>query len=154
MILDPTTSIGKIRLRVGDYSDLPVMPDSVYSSALEDSDNNLPRASLLMATYILGALTGQTRQKISQIEVFGNEWFSNYLAFIKNVILNPSLMQIAPVPYTPITTHRFGNQIEVPLVQFQKDWNNNYSGGTEAEQTRLTGQLSYPGYERGSNYYF
>jgi hypothetical protein len=29
-ILDPTSPIGKMRLRVGDFSDLPLMPDSVY----------------------------------------------------------------------------------------------------------------------------
>lgn len=137
-LLDPTTNVGKMRLRVGDYSDLPIMPDEVYQSALTDCNGYLPRASVLMAQYILASLTGQTHQKVAQIEVFGAEWFTNYLAFVKATILNPNLMQCAPMPYTPVTTDAFGNKVEVPLLQFQKDWNANYAYGTEAQQTHWT----------------
>lgn len=138
MVIDPTTSVGKMRLRVGDYSDLPLMPDEVYLSALDDCQGSLPRACTLVAQYILAALTGQTHQKLAQIEVFGNQWFENYLAFVKTTILNPNLMTVAPLPYTPITVDEWGNQVEVPLVQFQKDWNDNYSGGTQSQAMRLT----------------
>lgn len=141
MILDPRTPVGKMRLRVGDYSDLPLMPDAVYESALEDCQNSLPRACTLVATYILASLTGQTHEKLAQMEVFGNQWFENYLAFIKTTILNPNLMNIAPLPYTPLTYDEWGNQVEVPLVQFQKDWNNNYSGGTQSQEMRLTAAI-------------
>lgn len=154
MVLDPTTDIGKMRLRVGDYSDLPIMPDAVYQSALTDCDNYLPRASVLMATYILASLTGQTHQKLAQIEVFGGEWFTNYLAFVKATILNPNLMQVAPLPYTPAQVDQFGNKVEVPLLQFQKDWNNNYAYGTDAQQMRWTAYPVYAGYNGDSTNYF
>lgn len=137
-VIDPTTDIGKMRLRVGDFSDMPLMPDSVYESALADCNGYLPRASVLVAQYILAALTGQVHQKLAQIEVYGNEWFKNYLAFVKATILNPNLMTFIPLPYTPLTYDEFGTQIEVPLVQFQKDWNANYSGGTQAQDMRTT----------------
>lgn len=151
MVLDPTTDIGKLRLRVGDYSDLPIMPDSVYTSALADCSGSLPQTAVLMAQYILASLTGQTHQKIAQIEVFGNQWFENYMAFVKNVILNPRLMQSSPMPYTPATVDEYGNTVEVPLIQFQKDWNNNFASGTESQQSRLTAYITYPGID---NYYF
>lgn len=151
MVLDPTTDIGKLRLRVGDYSDLPIMPDSVYTSALADCSGSLPQTAVLMAQYILASLTGQTHQKIAQIEVFGNQWFENYMAFVKNVILNPRLMQSSPMPYTPATKDEYGNTVEVPLIQFQKDWNNNFASGTESQQSRLTAYIAYPGID---NYYF
>ncbi len=141
MALDPTTNIGKMRLRVGDYSDLPLMPDAVYTSALTDCDDNLPRSCVLVAQYILASLTGQTHQKLAQIEVYGNQWYENYLSFVKATILNPNLMQLTPLPYTPITLDAWGNQVEVPLVQFQQDWNNNYSGLTASDNMRLT---AYP----------
>ncbi len=144
MILDPTTSVGKMRLRVGDYSDFPMMPDEVYVSALEDCQSNVPRACVLVATYILASLTGQTHQRMVQIEVYGSEWFDNYLRFVKAVILNPNLMPYAPLPYTPITVDAYGNEIEVPLIQFQKDWNANFNGGTQSEAMRLTAYPTVP----------
>ncbi len=143
-ILDPTTTIGKMRLRVGDYSDLPLMPDAVYESALDDTSDNLPRACVLVAQYILASLTGQTHQKLAQIEVFGNQWFEQYLAFVKATILNPHLMQLNPLPYTPTAKDIYGNIIEVPLIQFQKDWNASYSGGTQSQQMYLETYAAMP----------
>lgn len=146
--LDPTTNIGKMRLRVGDFSDFPMMPDVVYQSALTDCNGNLPRACVLMAQYILATLTAQTHQKLAQVEVYGAEWFQNYLAFVKATILNANLMQLAPLPYTPTTVDSWGNKVEVPLLQFQKDWNNNFAGGLASDQMRWT---SYPGYSPGND---
>jgi hypothetical protein len=136
-ILDPTTPIGKMRLRVGDYSDLPLMPDSVYLSALKDCNNSVPKASVLVATYILGMLTAQTHQKLAQIEVFGAEWFQNYLAFVKTTIQNPNFMDLSPMPYVAQIKNEFGEVVEMPLVQFQKDWNDNYVGFTQSEQMHM-----------------
>lgn len=141
-ILDPTTSVGKMRLRVGDYSDFPMMPDEVYISALADCQNNLPRACVLVATYILASLTGQTHQRLVQVEVYGAEWFENYLAFVKATILNPNFMSVAPVPWTPIIVDEYGNQLEHPLIQFQKDWNANFNNGTQSSDMHMT--ASYP----------
>ena len=144
MILDPTTPIGKMRLRVGDYGYDPIMPSEVYQSALDDCQNNLPRACVLVAQYILASLTGQTHQKISQIEVYGAEWFTNYLAFVKATILNPHLMTLSPMPYLATQVDASGNKIVLPLDQFQKDWNNNFANGTEAQQLRLMSLTNYP----------
>lgn len=151
MILDPTSNIGKMRLRVGDYSDMPIMPDEVYLSALADCNNYLPRASVLVAQYILAALTGQTQQKLAQIEVYGNQWFQNYLAFVKATILNPHLMPYVPLPYVPLLTDQYGNKVDLPLVEFQKDWNANFASGTQSQQMHLTASLPYVGYVDSSN---
>lgn len=144
-LLDPTTPVGKMRLRCGDYSDLPMMPDEVYQSALDDCQGYLPRACVLMAQYILASLTSSTHQKIIQVEVYGEQWFANYLAFVKATILNPNLMQLTPLPYTPTTKDQWGQPAEVPMIQFMKDWNNNYAYGTEADQTHLTAYPAYNG---------
>lgn len=136
-LLDPTQPIGKMRLRVGDFSDLPLMPDSVYLSALADCNNNVPKASVLVAQYILAMLTGQTHQKLAQIEVFGAEWFQNYLTFVKATILNPNFMDISPMPYVAQIKNEFGQTVELPLVQFQKDWNNNYITTTQSQDMHL-----------------
>lgn len=136
-ILDPSNPIGKMRLRVGDFSDMPLMPDSVYVSALADSNNSVPKASVLVATYILASLTGQTHQKLAQIEVFGAEWFQNYLAFVKATILNPNFMDITPMPYVAQIKNALGQVVDLPMAQFQKDWNNNYVSTTQSQDMHL-----------------
>lgn len=142
MILDPTSPIGKLRLRVGDFSDLPLYPDEVYLSALEDSGNNLAKATKLMAQYILAMLSQQTRQRIVQLEVFGNEWFKQYLTFIKETITNPEFMDTCPVPYTASVVDEYGNETELPLAQFSKDWNANYVGTTQSQDMHLAATLN------------
>lgn len=128
-ILNPTTSIGKMRLRVGDFSDLPIMPDEVYLSALDDCQGNIPRAVVLMARYILAALTAQTHQKLAQVEVYGGEWYNNYLSFIRATILNPHMMETTAMPYVAGELDKNGNAVEVPLVKFMKEWNEQYQCG-------------------------
>lgn len=114
-LIDPTTSIGKMRLRVGDWRDIPIMPDSVYTSALADCDDNLPRASALVAQYILATLAHKTHRKMQGLETWGNEQFDNYLKYLKLTVMNPNLMQLAPIPYD--------NSAEHPLIEFVEAWN-------------------------------
>lgn len=120
MIIDPATPVGKIRLRIGDWADLPILPDAVIISALEDCANNIPRAASLCAQYILGTLTAKTHRKLANIEVWSNEQFSNYVAFIKLTIFNPHNMSLAPIPYV-------GDTSKNPLSMFTEDWNAAYS---------------------------
>lgn len=115
-VIDPTTPIGKIRLRIGDWQALPILPDSVLQSALDDCDGNVPRAASLAAQYVLGTLTAKTHRKLANIEVWGNERFDNYVKFIKLTILNPHTMSVAPVPYSGMTQ-------EHPLIVFTAEWN-------------------------------
>jgi hypothetical protein len=131
MALDPTTSLGKVRLRVGDYFDLPIFPDAVYESTLDDCDGNVLRASKLMAQYILATLTMRVHEKMAQLEVYGNQYVDNYVKFLRSTILNPNLMEVAPIPY--------GSALDTdhPILQFREDWNSLYTGGTASENMHL-----------------
>lgn len=142
-ILDPTSNIGKMRLRCGDFSDLPIMPDEVYMSALDDCGNNVPRACILVCQYILAALTGQTHQKLAQVEVFGNDWFRQYKEFVLLTIKNPNFMTSVAMPYAPSIKDDCGNPALLPLDQFQRDWNILY-GMTEAKQNHITATAIHP----------
>lgn len=123
-ILDPTTPLGKIRLRIGDWHDLVILPDSVIDSALTDCQNNVPRAAALCAQYILATLSFKTHKKMAQLETWSNEQFEHYVTFLKTTVLNPHLMTTAPVPYT-------GNiETDHPLITFVKDWNDSYTDTT------------------------
>lgn len=124
-VIDPTTAVGKIRLRIGDWSDLPILPDVVITSALEECDNNIPRAASLCAQYVLGTLTAKTHRKLSNIETWSNEQFDNYVKFLKITMLNPHMMSIAPVPYSGSMDDQH------PLVLFTQQWNDTYSCPTD-----------------------
>ena len=135
-VIDPTTTIGKIRLRTGDWSDLQVIPDSVIQSALDDCNQSVPRATSLCAQYILGTLTSSVHKKMFSMEIWGKERFDNYLTFIKTTILNPQLAQIAPIPYGA------GNNDANDIMQFMSDWKRNYYNGTEAQYLALSAARS------------
>lgn len=124
MPLDPTTAIGKIRLRTGDTNDVPIFPDTVVQSALDDSGGNIYRAASLYAQYVLGALTSRTHRKLAQIEVWSSEQFSNYIKFIQATILNPNLAAVSPVPYVGDRDQQH------PLEKFMEDWRAGYQPGS------------------------
>ena len=132
MMIDAQTPIGKIRLRIGDWGDLPLLPDSVLESALEDCGYNVPRAASLCAQYVLGMLTAKTHRKLANIEVWSNEQFNNYVQFIKLTILNPHNMSVSPIPYSGATG-------EHPLVTFTSDWNAAY--GTAQKANHLAADI-------------
>jgi hypothetical protein len=129
LVIDPNTAIGKIRLRIGDWSDIPVLPDTVIQSTLDDSDNNVPRAAKLCAQYVLATLTSKTHRKMSlQLEVWGAEAYRIYKDFILLTIKDPSFMDISPIPYSAS-----GTEVN-PLIDFQQSWNKNYYSGTQSQQ--------------------
>lgn len=132
MIIDPTSNIGKCRLRCGDFTDFPILPDEVYESVLSDSTNNVPKASRILAQYILAALAGRIHERLGTVEVFGNQYFEQYVTFLKTTILNPNFMDFAPIPYGA------GIETEHALLKFREDFNDNYSGGTQSELMSLT----------------
>lgn len=121
-VIDPTTPLGKVRLRVGDWSDLPLLPDTVINSALTDCQNSVPRASALCAQYILAILSFKTHRKLAQLETWDNEKFKHYVEFLKTTVLNPNLMATSPIPYTGMA------EVDHPLIKFVEDWNASYSG--------------------------
>lgn len=120
-VIDPSTALGKVRLRVGDWSDLPILPDTVINSALTDCNNNVPRAAKLCAQYILATLTAKTHRKLTSIETWSNEHFNNYVEFLKTTVLNPHMMEMAPIPYV-------NTGDEHPLIAFVDEWNEQYAG--------------------------
>lgn len=135
MPLDPTSNIGKVRLRVADYSDLPLFPDAVYQSVLDEKEGNLAATAKVMATYILGLLSQKTHRKLNQLEVWGAEAFSNYREFLLLTVKDPAFMDISPIPYS--STGDFN-----PILDFQANWNANFTAGTEAQQLAFNADQS------------
>ena len=135
MIIDPTTSLGKVRLRIADVGDLPYLSDSVIQSTLDDNGNNVMNAAKTCAMYILGMLAHKTHRKLAQLEVWGSEAFTAYKEFLMLAHTNPAFMDFSPVPYS--SSAEFS-----PILDFQKSWNKNFTNGTEAQQLAFNADLS------------
>ena len=126
--IDASTTLGKCRLRCGDYSDLPLLPDSVYLSTLYENNGNVPRSSMICATYILSMLAMGCHQKMSYLEVFGNQKYEQYESYLLKIAKDPMFSGSSPIPYTGSVTDK--NQ----LIQFTEDWNKSYVGYTESQE--------------------
>lgn len=121
-VIDPTTPIGRIRLAVSDFSDLPFLPDSVYTQTLLSKNGNETTAKQAIAGYILGILSLRGHTKLQYMEIHGNQVFEQYLKFLDRVINNPLSSGASPIPYSNVATDSYGNPVENPIVQFQKDY--------------------------------
>jgi len=134
-IIDYDTPVGKLRMRLGDISDLPFLPDSVYLGVYNDCGKNLNKAVVQCGSMILGQLSYKTHRRMNQLEVFGNEAFKQFKEFLILTVKNPSFMDLSPIP---LSTSAELN----PLIQFQQDWNKNFTNGTESQQLAFNATLS------------
>ena len=136
-IIDPTTNLGKLRLRCADYSDIPFLPDSVYLQTLTDNNDNLFASARTCASYILGMLAFKTHRKMGlQLENWGGEAFAQYKEYLLLTVTNPAFMDLSPLPYSATSG------TVSPIIQFQNAWNKNFTRGTENQQLNLNALYS------------
>ena len=143
-MIDFSTDVGKLRLRVSDLSDIPFLPDSVYTQTLSETQGNIPSAAKICATYILGQLSFKTHRKMGlQLECWGKEAFDSYKEFLLLTTTNPAFMDINPMPWGAS-----GTMLD-SLLQFQEDWNKQYYSGTQSQKMALDADI---GPNDGSRY--
>lgn len=119
--IDPSTDLGKVRLRIADFGDIPILPDSVILQTLTDKNNNVAAASALCAQYILGTLAFSSHKKMAQLEIWGSEVFANYLKFLNLIIKDPYYNGVNPIAL--VVT----DGCESPIIRFQRNFKNNNS---------------------------
>lgn len=135
--IDYSTPVGKLRMRLGDISDLPFLPDSVYSAVYAEKDSNLQQATVACGNMILGQLAFKTHRRLSvQLEIWGAEMYANYSDFLLRTVTNPNFMDISPIPYNGATEEMH------PLKQFQDDWNKCFYRGTQSQQLAVDAAIS------------
>lgn len=143
--IDPTTNLGKLRLRVADFGDIVYLPDSVYNQTLADTNNNLTESAKICAMYILGTLAFKTHRKMGlQLEVYSGEAFEHYKEFLLLTVSNPAFMS-----YAPIARQSLSSSEEDTLSSFVSDWNRNYYNGTQSQSMALDADI---GPNDGSRY--
>jgi hypothetical protein len=127
-LIDLSTPIGKLRYRLGDYLDIPRLPDDVYQSALDEKNNNMRAATVLCGQYILAGLAFDSQQRMGVIEVYGNQVFEQYVQFLKLVLKDPAFNGVCPLPYVA------GADTLHPILQFKEDFTNAQNRPTPDER--------------------
>ena len=96
----PVTSVtDRLRLNVGDIHSVEILDDATYTYYYTKNENNERRATRDLFTVLLFALSRYTHEKAGQLEVWGGEFFQNYLAAVKLAITNPSIDSITAMPF-------------------------------------------------------
>ena len=136
-VIDITTDLGKLRYRLVDFLDLPILPDSVYTQTLADTKNangtnNLRAATILCGNYILASLSFSTHQKMGVLECYGNQAFTQFKEYVLMVVTNPAFNSISPIPYSASTGG------VVPMLRFQEDFAKNYSSTSQSDDMHVT----------------
>lgn len=128
MVIDPTTVVGKLRLRTGDTGDIPWLSDDVYNVTYTEQDNNLNRTAQICAQYILAMLTRGTKSQLAQLQLYDNQVYEQYRDFLVLTVTNPAFMTISPIAFGG------GTDTVNPLIQFQKAWNAGWMQVTADEE--------------------
>lgn len=97
---DPANSVtDRLRLNVGDIHSVEILDDATYTYYYTKNENNERRATRDLFTVLLFALSRYTHEKAGQIEVWGSDYFRNYLDAVKLAITNPSIDSITAMPF-------------------------------------------------------
>lgn len=98
---DPQNNpVDRIRLNVGDiWDDMEYLTDADYQYFLEAAAGNEKRATMDAVRAILFKLTRMTRERTGDIEVYGGDWFSNYMKALQLILKDPNISISLAVPY-------------------------------------------------------
>lgn len=98
---DPANNpVDRIRLNVGDiWDDMEYLTDADYEYFLAAAGGNERRATMDAVRAILFKLTRMTRERTGDIEVYGGDWFSNYMKALQLILKDPNISISLAVPY-------------------------------------------------------
>lgn len=98
---DPQNNpVDRIRLVTGDvWDDVEYLTDNDYQYYLDRNEGNERRAALDCMRSILLKLSRGARERTGDIEVYGSEYFKNYLQALTLVLKNPDIALSLAVPY-------------------------------------------------------
>lgn len=84
---------------------------------------------MICATYILSMLAMGCHQKMSFLEIYGNQKYDQYESYLMKIAKDSSFNGSSPIPYTGASSTTEKN----PLIQFVEDWENGYQKPTQSE---------------------
>lgn len=90
----------ELRLITGDiWDDMEYLTDNDYAYFLSRNNGNVRRSGLDAMRAILFKLSRGARERAGDIEVYGSEYFKNYLAALTLIIKNPDITLSIAMPY-------------------------------------------------------
>lgn len=136
-LIDPTTAIGMVRLRIADVSDVPYLSDTVIQSSLDNASGNVAKASTVCALYVLGIISQQVDRRMGlQLVVNGSQAYKAYKDFLLTTVSNPYLIDFSPIPWA-------AESCQLPdLVQFASDFKRNFIRNSESQQLAVDAAFS------------
>ena len=98
---NPNNIIDRVRMMIGDVDPQnEYLTDLWYGHYLDKNSQNEVLAAIEAARSILVKFTNNTREKVDQVEIWGNDQFNNYLDWLKDFIENPSISGLrSPIPF-------------------------------------------------------
>lgn len=98
---DPQNNpIDRMRIDTGDtWDDMEYLTDNDYQYYLDRNNGNEKRATIDAMRAILFKLTRGARERTGDIEVYGSEYFKNYLQALTLILKNPDITLSLAVPY-------------------------------------------------------
>lgn len=126
-VIDPTTDLGRVRLAIGDWRDITILPDSVINQVLTDTAN-LRAAIRTCGSYVLATLAFDGQAKLGIIETYGNQVFSQYKEYLTMIVKDANMNGVCPLPYSASGTDLH------PILQFEQDFQNSYNKPTSDDR--------------------
>ena len=88
-ILDPANSaVDRIRLNIGDNSDMVWLTDDEIEYSLSYNNNNESAATKQCAGFILAKMAYNGHERLDKLEFWGAEVFNQYRVYLKDVLNN------------------------------------------------------------------
>lgn len=101
MVLDPATKpVDRVRLRIADFSDIPLLSDDVIQYYITKNSSNETTAARECALVILGVLARDASyNKIDALIVDGKNAYNSYKDYLLKLIADPRISLSIPVSY-------------------------------------------------------
>lgn len=87
--LDLTKPEDRVRLNLGDTSDIPFLTTTEITYSLTANDGNENAATKQCAQFILAKMAYSGHEKLGSLEFWGDTVFSQYRTFLRDVVNNP-----------------------------------------------------------------
>jgi len=88
--LDLSTAEDRVRLNIGDTSDIAFLTTAEITYSLSVNNNNENAATKQCAQFILARVAYSGHERLDKLEFYGDTVFNQYMRFLKEVVNNPT----------------------------------------------------------------
>jgi len=140
---NPALPRDRVRMKIGDIDQTnEYLSDQWYDYFIQQNSKNETLAALDAAKAILSYFTKNSREKVDQVEVWGNDQFDNYLKWLKEFTENPSISGLkSAIPFG-------GGTSKSDMNERKSDSDNNLSPLSVGDNSSVNSDKYISGYWR------